>query len=180
MGFYLEMRPRPEDESEFREDKAPPVFWFLYLVLGFALGCMGAAAFTVMRDLISQGSALDLALAGFFVVAVVVYVLLGVKLVAVRKFVRLGEALEVGYRLLGRPVLVRRIEKKQIDSVDIINRRPSPNVARYQHDDPRYQIQGHWAVSVKGKSGQRVSVDRSTDRGALEDLFASLQEWCRA
>lgn len=182
MGFYLELRPVAGSETrpEFREQKPPPVFWFLYFITGFALACMGAAAFTVLADLAQKGSAIDQLFLLTFLTAIPLYVALGIKLAGVRKYVRLdADHVEVGYRLFGTVVLRRRFRREDVRSVELVNRRPTPNVGEWQHGDRQYLVQGHWVLRLAGQGKKSWPLDRSTEKGTLEELHSALLAWRR-
>ena len=87
MGFYIDLAPVGFDLERFEEGSIPSVFWVLYAITGFALLCMGLAAHSLLGDLAKMGSGLDLALVFLILSAVPVYVLIGFKLGALRRFV---------------------------------------------------------------------------------------------
>ncbi len=187
MGFYLELRPNgpAAQESatngyfaEFYEQTPPPVFWLLYGVAGFALVCMGLAAYSLLGDLAKSGSFFDTLLVACIFSSVPFYFLIGLKLVGFRKMVRIsGDELVVGFQFLRKIRFAKRVNRSQIKDISLINQRPRPNVAPGQHDDPQYYIRGHWRVVVELRNGKSIVVDRHTEKGALEPLSLSLMNW---
>lgn len=177
MGFYLELTPR---ENEFRETRIPGVFWFLYLFAGLALFGMGASAFMILRDLVSQGSLWDQIIVAGILVFIPIYLLIGVRLLSIRKFVRMeGEALKKGYRLFGKELIARDIRRHEIENFELINQRPSPNIAPKEHDDSEYYIQGHWRVVARLKNRSLVALDRHNRKEALVPMAQELRRWVK-
>lgn len=178
MGFYIELNPVGDSGQEFRETEIPPVFWMLYLIAGFALLCMGLAAHTLLKDLARIGSGWDLAIVYAIISAVPFYFLIGFKLGALRRFVRFTDGtLAVGYQIGKTPFRERKIAKKQIQEILLVNLRPSPNLAPQRHLDAQYYIRGHWRVVALLKNGKRIALDRHTEKGALEPLYKNLCTW---
>lgn len=175
MGFYIELTPLGRTPEEFAERSIPVVFWILYLIAGFALTCMIWAAFGLLGDLLHTGNWFDRALLGLLGFFVVGYLVAGVKLAWVRKFVALQpEALVVGSRFAGKSFFASKIPWGEILRVELFNHRPTPNRAAIQHDDPQYQIRGHWRAIVTLRDGRSVILDRHVEREALEPLRASV------
>lgn len=175
MGFYLELTPCG---NEFRETRIPGVFWFLYLFAGLALFGMGASAFMLLRALASQGGLWDQIIVASTLVFIPIYLLIGVRLISIRKFVRMeGEVLKKGYRLFGKELIVRDIRRHEIENIELINQRPSPNIAPKEHDDSEYFIQGHWRVVALLKNRSPVALDRHNQKGALVPMAGKLRQW---
>ncbi|MEZ4750838.1 MAG: hypothetical protein R3B54_09510 [Bdellovibrionota bacterium] len=176
MGFYFEMQPA--GEREFKEGPPPPVFWTLYAILGFALACMSGAAFTILRDMAKAGDTLDVALYYFFLSTLPLYLLLGVRLLWVRKYIRIGEdAIRWGFRLGTWSFFQRAVKRDQVENVLFLSKVPTPNMAPQIHDDPQYYFQGHWRLVLRLKSGKEVRLDRHNERAALEELFEWVSGW---
>ncbi len=179
MGFYLELRKAVVDGSiEFREQVPPPVFWLLYFVAGFALVCMGAAAYALLGDLVRSGSFWDVLIVAVILSAVPLYLLLGLKLMSLRKKVLFtDDKITCGFQWRKR--LFFRVEVPHSDAreVVILNQRPAPNVAPSHHDDRQYYIRGHWRVGIQLKNGKTVILDRHTEKEALEPLRLQLENW---
>ena len=177
MGFYLDMTPAAA-AGTYRETEVPKVFWMLYFFAGFALACMGAAAFTLLKDLISIGSAWDQAIVGIILAAVPFYLAIGFKLAFIRKFVDYrGDALRVGYAVWGKPLVERKVGRRDIVDIQLLNQRPTSNLAPKQHRDAQYYIRGHWRILVAKAGGKTLVVDKHTEKEALEPLFQDLQKW---
>lgn len=177
MGFYLEMR-RSGTRREYGEHEIPPAYWFLFAVAGFALSCMGAAALTVMRDLVAMGNLFDKALIALILSSVPLFLFLGLKLLGIRRYVAFdGNTFELGHRFFGRPLWVKRIARDQIEEIEIRNDRPSPNLALLHQDDPGYVVRGHWKVLVKPKTDKPLVADRHVERAAIEPLYQDLLNW---
>ncbi len=177
MGFYIEMTPS-STAGEYHEGGVPGVFWALYAFAGFALTCMGLAAHTLLGDLARVGGSWDRMIVWGILAAVPFYLAIGVKLLGLRKFAGYrGDELRVGFRLFGVPVLVKKAQRAETARIEIVNQRPSPNLAQKYHDDPAYQIRGHWRIIVTRKDDSRFVVDKHTEKGALEPLTAELQAW---
>ena len=169
---------RQADRPEFTESEVPYVYWVLYGLAGFALSCMGLAAYSLLWDLAQKGSWFDLGIIGVILAAVPFYLVIGAKMAFTRKFVRFeGDFLEVGFRFMGRPLWVLRTERSGISSVELLNLRTTPNLAAAEHDDPQYQIRGHWRIVVTAKSGKKMVVDRHTEKEMLVPLFEAISSW---
>jgi hypothetical protein len=178
MGFYFELKKTGSDNLEFREQGVPQVFWTLYGLAGFALTCMGLAAHSLLVTLLNTGDPWDLILIGSIFFSVPVYLLIGVKLLWVRKFVQLEpNQLALGYFVGSRRFTLKRLPKSEIKEVLLINQRPSSNVAPARHGDSQYYIRGHWRLLVNTKSGKHLVLDRHTEKGALHSLQSSLRTW---
>ena len=177
MGFYIELR-KAAATGEYREEGTPPVFWTLYLIAGFAIFCMAAAAHSLLGDLLRMGSYFDLFLVGSFIAVIPIYFLIGIKLLSIRRFVSFaGDRLECGFKIGKKTLFGWELPRAEIDNISLVNKIPSPNLARKYHDDPQYQIRGHWRVVAKTKAGEEKIVDRHTEKGALEGLQKELTAW---
>ncbi len=171
MGFYLELYPL-SGEDEYREQAVPKVYWILYGLAGFALTCMFTAAYRLLADLVRMGDPWDLALVGLILSAAPIYFLLGIKMLWIRKFVRFGSGkIGVGFRMGRWKLCESSLPLESIQSVELINRRPSANLAPVQHGDNQYFIRGHWKVFVVAKNGKEIVLDRHTEKEALEPLW---------
>ncbi|MCB0417218.1 MAG: hypothetical protein H6617_00515 [Bdellovibrionaceae bacterium] len=176
MGFYFEMQPA--GDREFKEASAPPVFWTLYAILGFALACMSGAAFTILRGMAAKGDALDVALYYMFLSTLPLFLLLGVRLLWVRKFIALGDkTIQWGYRLGGWTLFKKTLSRDRVKQVLFLSRVPTPNMAPQIHDDQQYYFQGHWRLVLRLDSGKDVRLDRHNERAALEELFEWVSSW---
>lgn len=177
MGFYIELLPSSPQMNRFQENAIPPIFWILYGIAGFALFCMGAAAHAVLGDLLKAGSTFDLVILSLIFSAVPLYLLIGFKLLFVRKFVSIEEGiLQFGYTVAGKPVRVRRFSPGGVEAVLLLNRKPSPNVAVRIHEDSQYHLRGHWRVFLQvGK--KFITLDKHTEKGALEPLYLRVLYW---
>ncbi len=178
MGFYIELKKTDNVEKEFKEQKAPQVFWTLYGLAGFALTCMGLAAHSLLLQLLTTGDYLDLLLVGSIISSVPIYVLIGIKLLWIRKYIRfLDTDLVIGYSLGNKYFNFKTINKSEIEEVLLVNQRPSANVAPAHHADPQYYIRGHWRLVIKTKLGKLITLDRHTEKGALHPLQNSVRTW---
>ncbi len=180
MGFYYELNPNPTTPSEYLEARTPRVFWVLYGILGFALACMAGAALHVLADLAKTGAALDEALYYGFLSLFPGYLLLGLYLALVRKFVRAEKRLEVGARVVGCTVFKRSFNKEKIAGFELINYKPSQNTAVSQHDDSQYYFQGHWRIIARLKNGKTPVIDRHNEKEALAPLWQFLANWLKS
>lgn len=179
MGYYFDLEP--EGTNTFSEQRVPTVFWGLYALLGFALACMGAAAFKVLSDLLNTGSYFDRTLIMCFSLSIVGYLLIGVKLVWVRKFVDFSnDQLTWGFRMGGHVLFLREVARKEITAIDIEHSASTPNQAYQLHADRQYYAQGHWRLIVRTRGGKKLTLDRSSEREALEPMGASLREVWKA
>jgi len=173
MGFYLELGPA--GQNEYREHSVPPVFWILYGLAGFALCCMFGAAYTLLGDLARAGSTFDRVLILSILSAVPFYLAIGVKLAWIKKFVRFdGAGLTVGFRLGKWEFWKRSTTWSSIQSIELVNQRPTANLAVRQHGDAQYHIRGHWRILVKEKAGKEFVADRHTEKEMLEPLYLAL------
>ena len=178
MGFYIELKKADTNGREFRETAPPQVFWTLYGLAGFALTCMGLAAHSLLVTLLNTGDPWDLVLVGSIFSAVPMYLLIGLKLVWMRKFIRFEEnGVQLGLFVGKKPIVLKRIKREDITDVLLINQRPSENVAPIQHDDSQYFIRGHWRLLLNTKDGKSVVLDRHTEKGALHSLQNSARNW---
>lgn len=178
MGFYIELKKTDSNGQEFKELSPPQVFWTLYGLAGFALTCMGLAAHALLAKLLTTGDVWDLILVGSIIAAVPIYLLIGIKLAWVRKFIRFQEdTLVSGYTLWNYPLPLLKLKKDEVDDLLLVNHRPSANVAPAQHEDSQYYIRGHWRILLKTKSGKLITLDRHTEKGALHSLQNSVRAW---
>ena len=181
MGFYIDLKRVTPNSLDFSETKTPQVFWMLFGLAGFALTCMGLAAHNLLLDLLKSGDLFDTLLVGGVTFFVPAYFITGIKLAVVRKKVKFsGEYLVVGFFMGQIPVWFKKISRVEIDSYEIINRRPSPNVAAKRHQDSQYHIRGHWRLMLKLKNGKSITLDRHTEKGALHSLQNSLRTWLKS
>ncbi len=177
MGFYIEMRKSPTPGG-FLESPPPAVFWALYAFAGFALGCMGGAAHTLLGDLAKSGSAFDRGLVWSIWAMFPVYLLIGLKLWAVRRFVLFEkDGITFGYHFFKRRFLERHVSRGDLADFNLVNHRPHPNLAPTQHEDSQYYIRGHWRVVVTNREGKDFVLDRHTEKGALGPLYRELRHW---
>jgi len=175
MGFYLELFP-VTGEKEYREQAVPGVYWILFGLAGFALACMFGAAYTLLGDLARAGSTFDRFLIGSILSAVPLYLLVGIKMAWVRKFARYDtKGVETGYRLFGKAFCKRFTAWSEVKAVELVNLRPTANLAPRQHADAQYYIRGHWRLILAGKDGKEVVIDRHTEKEVLEPLYRALQ-----
>jgi hypothetical protein len=178
MGFYLELVPQGKECQEFRELPPPVSFWVLYAVGVFALICMGAAAYSVLGGLFAQGSIWDGIILGTVGLFLALFLFIGIKMLALRKFVRLKtDELQVGFFVFGRPFRLHNYLRSDIKEVCLINQRPTPNLAPEFHDDPQYFVRGHWRLVLDLKKPKRVVLDKHVEREALIPLFNSIESW---
>lgn len=181
MGFYLELKRNARVPSEFIEAEIPSTFWVLYTVAGFALTCMGVAAFALLIDLARTGSKWDQVLVITILTAVPIYTAIGLKLAGLRKFVNYStDSLQAGYRLFGMTVFRRVVSRAEIVGVSLLNKKPSQNVAPLVHDDKQYYLRGHWRVVLQLKNGRLITIDKHTEEAALYPLYENLQKWWAA
>ncbi len=179
VGFYYEMTQAP-GTPEFTEGKTPGVFWTLYAFLGFALLCMGLAAYSLLGDLFRSGDWFDKLLVWTLYACGPFYLLTGVWLAACRRFVRAsGPALVVGRKLGKIQLWARTLPKASIAAVELLNRKPAANYAPQHHDDSQYFIKGHWRLVAWKKAGGYVSLDKHTEREMLVAMEAAVAAWLR-
>jgi len=177
MGFYFEFQ-RSDDAGYWREPFAPPAFWTLYGIAGFALGCMGLASYATMGQLLSVGTLFDQVVLTLIALTIPAYAMLGIRLAWIRKFLVLqADGFTIGHRLRGWTLWSRQIARDQIVGFSYANPKPSPNNAPKQHSDGKYYIQGHWTLSVELKDGSKLRIDRNTEKDVLEPLKMSLDSW---
>lgn len=178
MGFYLELRRQNTLPLEFSEEEIPVSFWFLFIVAGFALACMGAAAFTLFGDLWNRGDGWDKLLILTIFSSVPFYLAIGFKLFCVRKFVQLdGDTLKMGFRIGNLRWALRKLTRSQIRNIDLNNRRPTSNLAPREHDNPQYYIRGHWRLMAQPTTGREFALDKHTEKEMLEDLNQAVVSW---
>lgn len=172
VGYYLELEQINPDR--FSEVRVPLVFWALYALAGFAMACMGTAAFAVLGDLIESGLFLDQLLVGAFALAIIGYGLIGVKLAFVRKFIEIHDGwVRWGYGLAGMEFFTRKAALSIIENILIEHSGNTPNRAQTFHEDIQYYVQGHWRLVLRAH-GREWLLDRNTDKEALQPLFAFL------
>ena len=183
MGFYLEMQgvdsPHPHSQArEFAEKTVPIVFWGLYTFAGFALLCMGFSAHSLLGDLARLGSQWDQVIVWAILSAIPLFIVIGLKMLGLRKFIRFDETtLRRGFRFFGRTLWEKKIPRNKVLSVDLLNRRPSPNIAPRQHEDSQYFIRGHWVVRLNLRGGKSLILDKHTEKGTLVPLYTELLHW---
>jgi len=185
MGFYFEMSPQGAANdsrvSGFAETQIPPVFWVLYLIAGFALLCMGLAANHLLATLLKEGTAFDRGIVSLIFFSVPFYLLVGVRFTFVRKFIAFEtDSIAFGFRLGNLNLRKRTVRGEAVSSVELMNRRPTSNLAPKRHGDSQYYIRGHWRVGLILRSGKFVTLDRHTEKEALEPIYESLKEWFSA
>lgn len=176
MGFYIELvRFQP---GVYSEGEIPKAYWVLYGIGGFALICMGGAAYALLIDLAKTGWIGDQILVGSIVGAIPLYLLLGLKLVWVRKYVEIGaEVVQTGFRFAGYTFLKRSVHRSEVAQAVLFNKKPSENIAPTEHRNSQYYIRGHWRVGLKLKNGQFIVLDKHTEKEAIHPLFQELQDW---
>ncbi len=170
MGFYIDLKPL--SAGEFKETEVPFAFWALFAIAGFALLCMGLASHMLLADLVKAGNAFDFTLVALIFLSVPFYFLIGLKLVFVKKFVSIqSRTVRMGYKFGKKTFWQRLIPLSEVESVDLVNKRPTKNVAPVFHNDQQYHIQGHWRVLLNLKSKKTVVLDKHTDVDALKPLY---------
>jgi hypothetical protein len=178
MGFYIELKKTDAQGNEFREQKPPQVFWTLFGLAGFALTCMGLAAHALLRKLLTTGDPWDLAMVGAILSFVPFYLAIGIKLLCIRKYIEFApQDLFIGYRIGNSTFRFKTVKKTDVGEVLLINQKPSANLAPAQHTDPQYYIRGHWRLILKTKNGRLITLDRHTEKGALNPLENRVKEW---
>jgi len=178
VGFYFDLRRVATVSGSYCELGAPVSFWALYGIAGFALICMGGAAYYVLADLAQVGTIWDRAIVILILLAIPAYFVVGVKLAVVRRFVLFsGDTIKVGYRFSKTPVFQKSLTRDQIAKIELINQRPSKNVAPSQHEDAQFYVRGHWKILLTERNKRKVVIDRHTEKGALEGLFEYLLAW---
>lgn len=178
MGFYIELKKTANQGNEFREQKPPQVFWTLYALAGFALTCMGLAAHSLLIQLLNTRDPWDLLLVGSIFSAVPVYILIGIKLLWIRKYIRFSaDEMVLGYFVGQNDFNLKKINKSEVTELMLLNQKPSANVAPAHHTDPQYYIRGHWRLILKTKEGKMITLDRHTEKGALHALQNSVETW---
>ncbi|MFM8270390.1 MAG: hypothetical protein ACKN9V_09405, partial [Pseudomonadota bacterium] len=106
MGFYLDLVPKPAPTKEFKEVAPPSTYWVLYAIGVFALVCMVGAAHHVLGGLIQEATLWDWIILGILGGVVLLFLFVGFKLAALRRFVRVDAAeLQTGYFCLGFPLI---------------------------------------------------------------------------
>ena len=177
MGFYFELEPAAI--NCYQEMRTPTIFWGLYGLCGFALMCMGLAAYSILGTIYRNGSTIDVALVASFIAVISVYVLIGARLVGIRKYVIFEDALRIGFKFFNYCVTQTAIPKSDIAQFEIRHSSPSSNVAPSLHQNRQYFMQGHYLLLAKLRSGRTIVLDRSVEAEALlslkSDLSASLK-----
>lgn len=177
MGFYFELKPAPQ-HGLFREEAVPGFFWALLGFAGFALACMGGAAYALLWDLATAGSVIDQILVGTILAFIPLYFVIGFKLAFLRRYVEYqGEEIRVGFFMGKRRWFEKRVPRSEIKEILLINQRPSRNLAPREHSDKQYYIQGHWRLLLLKKNGKKVLLDRHTEKPALEPLQKAVCAW---
>ena len=173
MGFYFELN-RVSDQ-EFSESAPLGAYWFLYAVGGFALLCMGLSAWSLIWQMIHSREIWDQMLIAGVLSFIPLYVIVGLKLFAIRKYIRWDKGrLEWGYRLLKWPIFSRRVSEKDILGIEMVHQNRTGNLAPHIHENKEYYINGHWRIVLRSAKKNWV-VDKHTDREALIPLF----EWLK-
>lgn len=176
MGFYFDFNKL--SETEFNESKTPLVFWGLYLLLGLSLLGMGLSAHRIIGELYTHGTWLDrLVILIVPLISIPLYLLTGIRLIWVKKFLLLGSSLEVGYRIGTHSFLIHKVRKEEIESIELSPNLSSPNLAPLLQSDSEYFAKGHWQVLLRLKTGQLYRIDRHVERDALVELFETLNVW---
>ena len=179
MGFYFDLQAS-SGKGLYQETRVPTYFWGLFAFAGFALACMYGAAYSVMGDLAKVGTRWDKLVLFTILMSLPLYLLVGLKLLLVRKEVRFfGSTLEIGFRFGERFFWKKSVDKANVAEVCLENQKPAPNLAPRQHRDSQYFIRGHWRVRVIQRNGKAIAVDKHTERGALEPLYDDLTAWSR-
>lgn len=176
MGFYFDLESIPG--VGFREVRVPTVFWALFALAGFALVCMGAASFTILKALLETGSLVDRALILGYWVAVLGFLGVGIRLALIRKFVdTANDALTFGYRFGRWKLFSRALDRSAITEITIIHSSPGPNTAPTLHRETRYYLKGHYRLIAKTNSGRVWTLDRNIDEESLTPLNQDLNFW---
>ncbi len=174
MGFYIDLKP--VGTGEFKETEVPFAFYTLFAIAGFALVCMGLASHMLMADLVKVGTAFDFILIGSIAMSVPFYLLMGVKLFFIKKFVSIKNGLVCyGFTFRGKVFYKKQIRLSDATSVALINKRPTKNVAPVMHNNVQYHINGHWRLVLNLKNGKAVVLDRHTDVDALKPMYDLLK-----
>lgn len=177
MGFYLELKP-VAGGGAYHEEGIPGYFWALFGFAGFALACMGGAAYALLWDLARSGSAWDQLLVGVIFAFLPFYLVIGFKLAFMRRFVDYrGEELRIGFQVGKSRWFEKRVNRKDIQEILFINQRPAGNVAPVQHKDKQYYIQGHWRLIALRRNGKKILIDRHTEKAMLEPLHKAILVW---
>jgi hypothetical protein len=181
MGFYLELVPEPTKREEFREVPPPKTYWILYAIAVFAVGCMMAAAYQVLGDLLSAGTVWDLLILGILALVILLFGAVGFKMAALRRFIRVaGTQLQTGYFCFGYPLVLRKVNREDVKEVVLLNQKPAPNLAPQFHDDPQYFIRGHWRVVVYSNHHPPLLIDKHVEKEALESIYQWVSEWWKS
>jgi hypothetical protein len=110
--------------------------------------------------------------------AIPLFILTGIKLLLVCKFIHFEEdSLRMGYRLGKKSFVLWKVPKKEVKEIILINQRPSANVAPVQHEDSQYYIRGHWRLVAITQQNKPIVLDRHTEKGALHSLQNSARNW---
>jgi hypothetical protein len=181
MGFYLEIVPEPLKREEFREVPPPKTYWILYGIAVFAVGCMMAAAYQVLGDLLSAGTVWDWLILGVLALVILLFGAVGFKMAALRRFIRLvGKQLQTGYFCFGYPIVLRKVNRDEVKEVSLFNHKPAPNLAPQFHDDPQYFIRGHWRVMVYPTRRRPILIDKHVEKEALESIYQWVSTWWKS
>lgn len=164
--------------GHYAETEVPSSFWMLFAVAGFALACMGGAAFTVLQDLAKMGGTFDQLLLLAIAMAVPCYLLIGAKLALVRKHIDFsGDVLKISFRIKEIALWSRSLPRSGIKEFRLENQIPTQNLAPRQHGDTQYYIRGHWRLVCTSFSGRHFILDKNTEKESLEPLLIELQHW---
>lgn len=177
MGFYFELKPTPK-RGLYQEEAVPGFFWALLGFAGFALACMGGAAYALLWDMATAGSLLDQILVGIIFSFIPMYFLMAFKLALMRRFVEYqDDLLSVGFFVGKQRWFEKRVKRQEVKELLFYNQKPSGNLAPVQHHDKQYYIQGHWRLILLKKDGKEVLLDRHTEKPALEPLHQEVSRW---
>lgn len=174
MGFYIDLKP--VGPGEFKEKEIPFAFYALFGIAGFALLCMGLASHMLLADLVKVGTAFDYVLIGSIAMSVPFYLLMGLKLFFVKKFVSFRNGMiYYGFTFKGKTFYQKQIALKDIVNVELVNKRPTKNVAPVMHNNVQYHINGHWRLLLTLRNGKTAILDKHTDIDALKPMYDLLK-----
>jgi len=180
MGFYLDLNPKTPEGNWFVENRPPAVYWALYAIAVFALLCMGLAAHQVLGGLVLEASWFDWGLIIGVALVVVIFLVVGFKMIALRKFIDFkGQELRLGYYIFGYSAFSKSFTRDRIADIVLVNQKPAPNLAPQFHDDPQYFIRGHWRLILETQKHGKYVLDKHVEREALLPLFTALKAWWR-
>jgi len=174
MGFYIDLRP--VKEGEFKETEIPFAFYALFAIAGFALLCMGLASHMLLADLVREGDVFDYLLIGTILMFIPFYFAMGIKLFFIKKFVSIqNEQVIYGFTFSGKTFYKKEFNIKDISKVELLNKRPTKNIAPVMHNNVQYHINGHWRLIVCLKNGKSITLDKHTDVDALNPMYDLLE-----